>query len=103
MSDLSSQEAADLRSCSLQWRGPIADSPEVREVWDRMADACRTVVPFDAMGIVRLESGGRVRAVAAAGELAVKALESQVYVRADFSPRFWPDEDDFLFVVRNSE
>jgi hypothetical protein len=33
----------------------IAESLEVTEVWDRVASACRTIAPFDAMGIVRLE------------------------------------------------
>ena len=29
----------------------IADSLELKEVWGRVADACRAVVPFDGMGI----------------------------------------------------
>src|SRR6185295_7629662 len=28
----------------------IADSLELKEVWDRVAEACRTIVPFDGMG-----------------------------------------------------
>ena len=33
----------------------IADSLEVRQVWDRVFAACRTIVPFDALGVVCLE------------------------------------------------
>src|SRR5262245_12121455 len=61
---------------------PIAGSLEVRRVWDHVADACRSVVPFDAMGIVRLEPDGQVRAVAAAGELFVKPLENRLFPRS---------------------
>lgn len=77
----------------------IADSLEVRDVWDRVADACHTVVPFDAMGIVQLEDGGMVRAVAAAGEPEVKALEGQVFPRNGYSPAHWPDADQFLVLI----
>jgi hypothetical protein len=59
--------AADLQSALAEIARAIADSLEVRAVWDRVADACRLVVPFDAMGIVRLQPDGSVRAVAAAG------------------------------------
>ena len=93
---------ADLLAALAGIARAIADSLEVRAVWDRVADACRTVVPFDAMGIVRLEDGGLVRAVAAAGEPEVKALEGQVFPRAGFSPAFWPDADRFLVVIRDA-
>lgn len=81
----------------------IADSLEVRDVWDRVADACHSVVPFDAMGIVRLEGDGQVRAVAAAGEPQVKALENQVFPRAGYSPAYWPDQDQFMVVIGDTE
>src|SRR5262245_30297087 len=81
----------------------IADSLEVHDVWDRVAEACHTVVPFDAMGIVRLEEGGMVRAVAAAGEPRAKQLENQVFARNAFSPRYWPDEEHFLVVIGDAE
>ena len=45
----------------------IADSLDVHEVWDHVAEACRVVAPFDAMGIVQLEPEGKVRAIGAAG------------------------------------
>ncbi|MCC8361742.1 sigma 54-interacting transcriptional regulator [Lysobacter sp. A6] len=80
----------------------IADSLEVRAVWDRVADACRTLVPFDAMGIVKLERDGTVRAVAAAGEDSLKALEGAVFARNDYSPAYWPDADRFLVVIRDA-
>lgn len=81
----------------------IADSLEVRDVWDRVAAACHTVVPFDAMGIVRLDEGGQVRAVAAAGEPSVKNLEGQVFPRAGYSPAFWPDADEFTVLIGDAE
>jgi transcriptional regulator with GAF, ATPase, and Fis domain len=103
MPDISENASADLRVAIASVARAIADSLEVREVWDRVAEACRAVVPFDAMGIICLEPGGRARAVAAAGELAAKALEGQVFERAQFSPRYWPDADEFLVIARDVE
>jgi transcriptional regulator with GAF, ATPase, and Fis domain len=80
----------------------IADSLEVRAVWDRVAEACRTVVPFDAMGIVRLERDGTVHALAAAGEDTLKSLEGSVFPRDGYSPAYWPDADRFLVVIRDA-
>src|SRR6185295_15503575 len=42
----------------------IADSLELKEVWDRVAEACRAIVPFDGMGVSRLQPGDVVRVVA---------------------------------------
>ncbi|GAB3371733.1 hypothetical protein GCM10027431_21080 [Lysobacter rhizosphaerae] len=80
----------------------IATSLEVRDVWDRVADACHTVVPFDAMGIVRIEDGGQVRAVAAAGE-GTEDLVDRVFPRSGYSPQLWPDADEFLVVIGDAE
>jgi len=80
----------------------IADSLEVRAIWDSVADACRAVVPFDAMGIVQLQRDGTVRAVAAAGEDSVKSLEGAVFPRDGYSPAYWPDEDRFLVVMKDA-
>jgi len=80
----------------------IATSLEVRDVWDRVADACHTVVPFDAMGIVRIEDGGQVRAVAAAGE-DTEDLVDRVFPRSGYSPQLWPDADEFLVVIGDAE
>src|SRR5262245_37838229 len=81
----------------------IADSLAVREVWDRGFEACRTIVPVDAMGIVCLEPDGNVRAVAAAGPPEVRKLEGLVFPRAAMSPRFWPDEDRFVVLANDVE
>jgi transcriptional regulator with GAF, ATPase, and Fis domain len=81
----------------------IAQSLSVREVWDRVADACRAVAPFDAMGIIQLEGPGQARAVAAAGDPAAKALENRVFPRNGFSPAFWPDADDFMVLIGEAE
>jgi transcriptional regulator with GAF, ATPase, and Fis domain len=94
---------ADLHSALAAVARAIADSLEVRVIWDRVADACHTIVPFDAMGIVCLEPGGVVRAVAAAGPPEAKKLEGSVYPRAAFSPKFWPDADRFLVLVDDVE
>jgi Nif-specific regulatory protein len=81
----------------------IADSLAVREVWDRVADACRTIVPFDGMGIIQLEGADRCRAIALADESANKDLEDRVFPRSGFSPAFWPDADDFIVVIQDAE
>ena len=96
---MSTQGPADLQAALAAVARAIASSLEVRDVWDRVAEACHLVVPFDAMGIVCLEGDGQVRAVGAAGEPQVKELISQRYPRAGFSPKFWPDADEFMVLV----
>jgi len=103
MSDASGNEAGDLLSALASVAQAIAHSLEVKQIWDRVAEACHTIVPFDAMGIVQLEPEGRVRAIAAAGELSDKALAGLVFPRAGFSPAFWPDADRFLVVIGDAE
>src|SRR5882724_10726374 len=103
MSDHCSKPDEDLRIALASVARAIADSLEVREVWERVAEACRMVVPFDAMGLTRLEPGGRVRVVGVAGESVAKSFEDQVFARADFSTRHWPDEDDALVIVRDTK
>src|SRR5262245_30476158 len=103
MSDPAANGRAELQVALVSVARAIADSLEVKSVWERVAAAFAVVASFDAMGIVQLEPGGRVRAVAAAGELAAKGLAGQVYARADFSPRFWPDAERFLVVVRDAQ
>jgi transcriptional regulator with GAF, ATPase, and Fis domain len=99
----SPNQHADLHAALAAVARAIAGSLEVRSVWDRIHDACRTIVPHDALGIVCLEPGGMVRAVAAAGPPEVKKLEGTLYPRAAFSPRFWPDADRFLVLVDDVE
>jgi transcriptional regulator with GAF, ATPase, and Fis domain len=79
----------------------IAESLEVTEVWDRVASACRTIAPFDAMGIVRLE-GDQVRALGAAGDEQFRVLLHRFYPRAGFSPKLWPDADRFVVLVADA-
>jgi transcriptional regulator with GAF, ATPase, and Fis domain len=81
----------------------IAQSLSVREVWDRVTDACRAVAPFDAMGIIQIDGPDRARAIAAAGDPAAKALEDRVFPRAGYSPAFWPDADDFMVLIGDAE
>jgi Nif-specific regulatory protein len=96
---------ADLHAALAAIARAIADSLEVREVWDRVFDACRTIVPFDALGIIAFEPGGdKVRAVASAGlDASVKTLAGSIYPRAAFSPKFWPDADTFLVRIEDTE
>ena len=82
----------------------ISESLAVREIWDRVFDACQAIVSFDALGIVRLDAGGMVRAVAAAGPPEVKKIvEASVFPRTAFSPAFWPDADRFCVLVQDCE
>jgi Nif-specific regulatory protein len=104
LSDNSGHVEPDLHAALAAVARAIADSLEVRHVWDRVFDACRMIVDFDALGIVCLEPGGMVRAVAAAGPPEVKKLvETSVYPRAAFSPQFWPDADRFLVLLQDVE
>src|SRR5262245_66529511 len=85
---------ADLHALFAAIARAIADSLEVREVWDRVFEACKTIVPFDALGIVRFEPGGQaVRPLAQAGADLTVLTEVPIYPRAAFSPRFWPDAE----------
>ena len=102
MADVCVTGPANLQAALAAVARAIADSLEVREVWDRVADACRMVVPFDAMGIVKLEPDGRVRAVAAAGSSEFRAQAGGVFPRDGYSPRFWPDAARFLLIVRDA-
>src|SRR5262245_65173033 len=76
----------------------IAESLEITEVWDRVATACRSIAPFDAMGIVGLE-GDQVHALGAAGDERFRALRNKLYPRANFSPQLWPDADSFVVLI----
>jgi transcriptional regulator of acetoin/glycerol metabolism len=80
----------------------IAESLEVGEVWDRVATACRSIAPFDAMGIVRLE-GDQVYSVGAAGDPRFVALVHRFIPRANFSPKLWPEADRFVVLVGDAE
>ncbi|HKE47400.1 MAG TPA: sigma 54-interacting transcriptional regulator [Rhodanobacteraceae bacterium] len=103
MSDASDNEAGDLLDALALVAQAIAQSLDVHEIWDRVAEACHLVVPFDAMGIVQLEPDGRVRAIGASGEMSAKALEGQFFPRNGFSPKYWPDADRFLVVIEDVE
>jgi Nif-specific regulatory protein len=103
INDDASGADADLHAALAAVARAIADSLNVREVWDRVFEACQTIVHFDALGIVCLEPDGKVRAVAAAGGPEVKKLEGNVYPRAAFSPKFWPEADDFLVLAHDVE
>jgi transcriptional regulator with GAF, ATPase, and Fis domain len=94
---------ADLHLAFASVARAIAGSLDIKEVWDRVAVACRTIASFDAMGIVRIEPGGQFRAVAAAGEGQFRALAGRTYQRADYSPKLWPHGDEFIVVVRDAE
>ena len=101
---MSATMPGDLQTALASIARAIADSLEVRDVWDRVGEACHAIVPFDAMGILRIQPDGEhVYAVAAAGEVSFKALQGMQFVRTDFSPVFWPRAEQFLVVVRDAE
>jgi transcriptional regulator with GAF, ATPase, and Fis domain len=80
----------------------IADSLELKEVWGRVADACRLVVPFDGMGVSRFEAGERVRVYVTAGDPAAR-LEEVVFGRHDFSPVLRPAWDRQVVLINDAE
>jgi transcriptional regulator with GAF, ATPase, and Fis domain len=92
----------DLQDALASVAQAIAASLEVTEVWGRVAEACRVVVPFDGMGISKLEPGGRVRVMVAAGDPAARGLQERIFARSDFSPASWPREAAFLAVIEDS-
>jgi transcriptional regulator with GAF, ATPase, and Fis domain len=97
-----SAPSADLQAALSSVARAIADSLELTEVWDRVADACRAVVPFDAMGVSLLQPGDRVRVLVAAGGPVARDLGSDHdFARDDFSPRVWPRDETFLVLVND--
>jgi transcriptional regulator with GAF, ATPase, and Fis domain len=71
----------------------IAESLDVQEIWGRVADACRTVVPFDGMGVSLFGRDGTVHVHSVSGGPAAQAFAPLTFTHADFSPRLWPAED----------
>ncbi|HEY7509685.1 MAG TPA: GAF domain-containing protein, partial [Vicinamibacteria bacterium] len=91
MPDTTAPGPDDLQAALSSVARAIAGSLELKDVWGRVADACRAVVPFDDMGVSRYEPGERVRVYATAGDPSARALEERVFTRPDFSPRLWPE------------
>ncbi|HJS58983.1 MAG TPA: sigma 54-interacting transcriptional regulator, partial [Vicinamibacteria bacterium] len=106
MSSPSEAPTDDLQAALSAVARAIAESLELKTVWDRVADACRTVVPFDAMGVSLFEPGNRVRVHVAGGgpQAAVRDLWRELaFSRDDFSPGMWPRAENYLVLVRESE
>src|SRR5262245_34584893 len=87
----------DLQAALCALARAIADSLDLKEVWDRVATACRLVVSFDAMGISRFETPDRIRVHATVGDPDGR-LEEIVFTRADFSPGLRPEEMGVLIL-----
>src|SRR5262249_19884842 len=81
----------------------IADSLDLKAVFERVADACRAVVPFEAMGVSRLEPENRVRVYVTAGDPAARALEEIVFAETDFSPELRHASEGRVVLVRDAE
>jgi hypothetical protein len=64
----------------------IADSLAVREVWDRVADACRIIAPLDGMGIIQLESGARSAPSQQQGIRRSRRWKTRCFLARDFRP-----------------
>src|SRR5688572_29463045 len=102
MSDAPGAAHRDLHTALASMAGAIAESLELKLVWDRVADACRAIVPFDGIGVAVVEPGNRVRVIAATNAPAAENLVELAFSRSDYSPAFWPQSDDFLVIVRDS-
>src|SRR5262249_4601847 len=80
----------------------VAESLELREVWGPVADACRAVVPFDAMGVSQFQGADRVVAGATAGDPGARGLQERAFARTDFSPRLWPRATSYLVRIEDA-
>jgi len=69
-----------------------AESLDLQEVFARVAEATRPVLPFDRMGVVRIEGPDTARPFAiAGGDGSPPIVETGAPVpRGDISPRLWP-------------
>src|SRR6185295_3476077 len=93
--------SGDLQAALSAVARAIAQSLELQDVFDRVAEACRSVVPFDGMAVARLLPGGRVHLHVTAGAPPEEAarLASLVRHRSQFSERNWPTTDDFTVLI----
>ena len=67
----------------------VAETLEPKEVFARVAEAATTLLPFDTMGVSRLETADTVRRYAVAGSFVPQDL-ARVLPLADFSPSIRP-------------
>jgi transcriptional regulator with GAF, ATPase, and Fis domain len=74
----------------------IAESLDVTEVWNRVTEACRAVVPFDGMAVARFEPNDRVRMMATSASL---QAEERVQPRSAFSEQMWPRSEEYVVLV----
>jgi transcriptional regulator with GAF, ATPase, and Fis domain len=93
----------DLQAAISQVARAITESLDLHEVWGRVADGCRLVVPFDGLGVSRLEGGDTVHVYATAGDPRGHPLEEQVFKLQDFSPAIRHQDEDRLILVKDGE
>src|SRR6266704_64560 len=67
----------------------VAETLEPKEVFARVAEAAATLLPFDTMGVTRLETADTVRRYAVAGSFVPENI-ARVLPLADFSPSIRP-------------
>src|SRR3989441_2583 len=67
----------------------VSETLELKDVFARVAEAAATVLPFDTMGVTRLETPDTVRRYAVAGRFVPEDL-SRVFSLEDFSPAIRP-------------
>src|SRR5262249_2833347 len=65
----------------------VSGTLELKEVFSQVAEAAREVLPFEAMGVCRMESANSFRSYAVAGS-SVEADPEAVVRLEDFSPAF---------------
>jgi len=68
----------------------VAGTLELREAFERVADAVGRILPFDAMGVTRLEEPDTIVLYAVAGERAEREHETTRFRRDEMSAVLWP-------------
>ena len=67
----------------------VSETLELREVFTQVAEAAAEVMPFDTMGVCRLETPNSLRSYAVAGNTVEMDPEAVIHLE-DFSPLFRP-------------
>jgi two-component system NtrC family response regulator len=71
----------------------IGGSLELGDVFARVAEAARLVVPFDGAGVTLVVDRETVRVYAVSGDLPRTDDAGRLAARGDYSPRLWPADD----------
>jgi transcriptional regulator with GAF, ATPase, and Fis domain len=72
----------------------LGRSLELSEVFARVADAARLVVPFEGAGVSLIQDEEIVRVYAVSGDTPNESVAGRIVKRSAYSPRLWPDGPD---------